>query len=399
MADKKGKRIFWISELVLDEDVSRTAQLEIMRYLAQRGNDVYLFGTCSRRSFRMNDMSVHICCLPMREVPLIQACLLGVARFLFLPMYLLLRRPRYIIVGPGLSILAMIWTPLLSFYTKSRVILDIRSPPVEVEGTLGALKALIFDISVIVAKRMFDGMTIVTAPMREMFAAKYGIDPRWMQVVTNGVSTSLFDPSRYSNAGAQLERQNDLGGKFVVLYHGAASSHRGIIESVESMEIVRRKSNDVVLFLLVNGPAVPRIRELVQEKGLQDSVIIQDVVGYMDVPKYISMCDIGLVPLPNTPDWKYQCPLNLLEYLAMGKPAVVVDIPATRMIVGEAECGIYIDSADPAEIAKGILYARDEKSTLEDRGACGRALVKGRYDWASVAEGLEDYLANCTRRG
>jgi len=394
MVSKRGKRVFWITELVLDKHLHRTTPLEIMRYLALRGNDAYLCGTRSRELFRWNDASVHICCLPMREVPLIQACLLGVARFLFLPMYLLLKRPRYIIVNPGLSVFALIWKPLLSFCAKSKVVLDIRSTPVEVEGTLGFLRALIFDISLIIAKRMFDGMTVVTAAMKETISARYGIDPQWAQVTPNGVSMAFFESSRFSDAGAQLKRQNDLVDKFVVLYHGAATAHRGIIESVESMEIVRRKHDDVVLFLLVNGPVVPTIRELVQKKALQDEVIVHDVVDYVDVPKYISMCDVGLVPLPNIPDWKDQCPLNLLEYLAMEKPVVLVDIPANRAIVGEAECGIYVRAADPVEISGGILRARDEKSRLEHRGACGRALVE---DWESIAERLEGYLARCRR--
>jgi glycosyltransferase involved in cell wall biosynthesis len=398
MAGRVGKKVLWITELVFDQELQKTTQLEIMRYLAQRGNDVYLFGTHSRKLCQSNDQRVHVCSLPMRQVQLIRPFLLGVALFLFMPIYLLLKKPRYIIVGAGLPILALVWKPLLSFCTKSKVVLDIRSPPVEAQGISGCLRTLVFDISLVIAKRLFDGITTLTGPMRETISAKYNIDPRWIEVSTSGVSTSLFDPSRFSQAGPQLRGRNDLVGKFVVLYHGTATARRGIVESVESIEIVRREYNDVVLFLLVNGSAVSRIRELVRKRGLQDNVIVHDAVDYIDVPKYISMCDVGLVPLPNTPDWKYQCPLNLLEYLAMKKPVVLVDIPANRAIVGEAECGIYVRSADPADIADGILYARAEKGTIERKGAVGRVLVKGQYDWSVVAERLEDYLAKCTRR-
>jgi glycosyltransferase involved in cell wall biosynthesis len=396
MVGREIKRVFWITELALDQEVHRTSQLEIMRYLAQRGNDAYLFGTRSRESFQWMDSSVHICCLPMRRVPLIQAFLLGIAHFIFLPMYLLLKRPHYIIVGPGLSVLALICKPMLSLCTKSKVILDIRSTPVG-EGISGFLRALLFDISVLIAKRMFDGMTALTVPMRETISARYNIDPRWIGVITSGVSTSLFEPSRFSSAGLQLRRQNDLVNKFVVIYHGAASPHRGIVESVESMEIVRRNHDDVVLFLLVNGPAVPAIRELVKEKSLQDNVVVHDVVDYVDVPKYISMCDVGLVPLPNIPDWKYQCPLNLLEYLAMEKPVIVTDIPGNRAIVGESKCAIYLSSASPQEIAAGIARARNENVMLKHCGTLGRAIVKDKYDWGNVARSMEDYLQKCGR--
>ena len=104
------------------------------------------------------------------------------------------------------------------------------------------------------------------------------------------------------------------------------------------------------------------------------------------------MCDVGIVPLPDLPDWRSQCPLNLLEYLAMGKVVIATDIPANRKVIGKSKCGIYVSSADPREIAKAIMYAYDNKDELKEWGSYGRAIINAKYSWKKVAEDFENYL-------
>jgi len=392
---QQSKKIVWITELILDTHVHRTSRIEILRHLAERGYEVHLLAIWSKKRYSISDPNVHICCFPLRYAPLVQAYFFSAMLFLFLPVFVLLKKPQFIIAEPGPSILAFMWKPLLSSCLRLKVILDIRSTPVESSGWLGSLKALMFNISVLIAKRIFDGLTIITTPMKEEISRKFHIDPESIGVWTSGVSTTLFEPTKYVNEGLQLRDENALTGKFVVFYHGALTLHRGIIESVKSIEILKSKYDDIVFFLLGNGPALPVIRTLIQENCLQDKVIVHDVVNYTDVPKYIAMSDVGIVPLPDIPDWRYQCPLNLLEYLAMEKTAIITDIPGNRAIVGESKCGIYIPSADPGEIAEAIAYLRNEKKMLKEWGSCGRAIVKEKYDWRKVAEHLEDYLAKC----
>ena len=76
----------------------------------------------------------------------------------------------------------------------------------------------------------------------------------------------------------------------------------------------------------------------------------------------------------------------------MGKVVILTDIPAHRSVVGKAKCGIYISSVNPAEIAKAIEYAYDNKENLEEWGKIGRKIIKEEYTWQKVAIDLENYL-------
>ena len=148
-----------------------------------------------------------------------------------------------------------------------------------------------------------------------------------MRVWGNGVDLKLFSSEKYD--GNDMRKRLGLNGKFVVFYHGVFRINGGIIETIKSIKILENKYPDIVLFLLGNGNE-SLMRQVIQENKVQDRVIIHAPVDYADVPKYIAIGNIGIVPLPNIPDWRYQSPLKLVEYLAMKKAVIATDIPANR---------------------------------------------------------------------
>jgi len=211
-------------------------------------------------------------------------------------------------------------------------------------------------------------------------------------VWTEGVSTTLFKYERYTHQRKALRDRLGLSKKFVVLYHGAFSPKRGLIECVKAMSLVKQRCSNTVLFLLGTGSIVDDLKKLVQEEKVHDSVIIHSAVDYKDVPKYIAMSDIGIVPLPNISYWRHQCPLKLLEYLAMKRVVIITDIPAHRKIVENKDCGIFISSTSPEEISKAIIYAYENKDELKKWGVAGPEIVIKKYTWEKAAKDLENFL-------
>src|SRR5208282_2967308 len=102
---------------------------------------------------------------------------------------------------------------------------------------------------------------------------------------------------------------------------------------------------------LGKGPALSSLRTTHRKEIAEGRVIFHGPVKYQDVRRYISACDVGIVPLPDIPDWRSQCPLNLLECLAMSKVVIATDIPANRDVAGDSKCVAYTLSADAHGIA------------------------------------------------
>jgi len=387
------KRIVWISFLIFDILFHKTSRIEMLKHLSKRGYDPNLFGVVSHKKLELKNSKVELQWVPLKYVPGLSPLLFAFFLLLFLPFYVIKRNFKVVVTEPGVSILGFIWVPFFSRFRRFQIVLDIRSTPVETIGTSGLLETIFFRFSVVFAKRFFDGITIITDSMRKEICEEFSIDSSRVGVWTSGVSLELFNPEENRNSGVEIRKKFGLNGKFVVFYHGNFGIMRGLVDCVKSIEKLSDFPN-IVLFLLGNGKALPEIREAIEKGNLEDRVIIHNPVNYLDVPKYIAMCDVAIVPLPALPDWRNQCPLKLLEYLSMGKCVILTDIPAHREVVGSSKCGIYLPSSNQNWIAGGIKYAYINRDLLEEFGSSGREIVRNKYTWDKVAADFDAYLGN-----
>jgi glycosyltransferase involved in cell wall biosynthesis len=382
-------KISFVSALTLDTDLHKTRELEILKALADRENSTSLTAMISKNRFQLEDSRTALISIPIRSVPIISPLVWATFLLFFLPIHILVDKPDFIIMDPEISVVSSIPSCILSRLTKAKFILDVRGTPVEVISLRGRLLELMFNVSVVVAKRLFNGFAFVSYKMKEEVSSKFGLDQKTLALWTNGVSLNLFNPQKSLSKSEELKKNLNLTGKFIVFYHGAFTPSRGLTETLDAMQIINKKYPQIVFFFLGSGT---NLKELIQQKDLQGAVILHDPVPYEEVPKFIGLSDVGIVPLPNTPDWRFQNALNLLEYLAMEKVVLATDIPANRIVVKDEQCCIYIPSANPHEIAKKIEYAYANKDKLADWGKSGRKIIQTEYTWAKVAEKIEHDL-------
>jgi len=235
---------------VLDIFLHKTAIIEITKNLTERGYTIYLFAMYSKRKYKFKNSKIHIIQIPLRYIPIISPILFTGSLLLILPFYIMYINPDFIVTGPGLSFLGFIWTPILSRLRHVKNVLDIRSTPVYPEGIRGYLRVLAFNISVLYAKSFFNGITIITAPMKREICKKFLIDPGFIGVWTSGVSEDLFDPNKFISEAAELREKMGLADKFIIFHHGNLAFKRGIVECIKSIKIIKNKYIDIVLFLL-----------------------------------------------------------------------------------------------------------------------------------------------------
>ena len=341
MSCKKFK-VSWVSYLNLDTDLHKTRELEILKALADKGHATTLVATISRRYFKMKDSRTKIISVPIRSAPLVSHVLYTGFIFLFLPFYVLVSKPDLILMDPSISVIGSIPSLLFSRFSRTKFVLDVKSTPVEVKGFSAKLAEFWFNISVLIAKMMFNGIVSVTPMMKSEVCRKFNIDQQSVDVWTNGVPINLFNPQSSLIESTELRKELGLTDKFVVFYHGVLSASRGLTETAEAIQIVKQKYPEVTFFLLGAGPIISILESLINQKNLQNNVIIHNPVPYKEVPKFIGLSDVCIVPLPNVSYWRFQSPLKLLEYLAMEKVVLATDIPAHRTVAGDKKCCIYL---------------------------------------------------------
>ena len=242
------------------------------------------------------------------------------------------------------------------------------------------------------ASMLKKGITIITHFMQKEVTERYGLDLEKVGIWSSGVSLAKFNPESFNLEKVNLRKQLGLTGKFIILYHGVFSSNRGLIETIEAMSLINKKNTNIIFLLLGTGPFEQKLKTIIKEKKLQGTVIFHDPVDSAMVPKYIAMCDVGIVPLPDHPYWRSQSPLKLLEYLAMKKVVILTSISAHRLVIGKQLCGLYISEFNPIKIAESILYAFVNREKIEEWGKCGRKIVEKDYTWEKIATNFENYL-------
>jgi glycosyltransferase involved in cell wall biosynthesis len=392
----KGKIVF-VSSSILDVDFFESSTVEILANLSKRGYSTYFVATRSKNVGQIKSSHVHVTQVPLRYVPVVSNVMYALVLVFLFPLYIVFYKSDFVVTHPDVStISSMPWLFLRKFF-RARFILDIRSTPVETRGLQGFLQESLFATSIIIAKKFFNGMTTITDLMKEEVCGDFSIPPNNVGVWTSGVSTTLFRPEGYLAESVDLKKRLGLSRKFVVFYHGGLRRTGGLIEVVESMKMIKKTGLSIVLFLLGAGQIAEVLENLVQSEALEDLVTIHEPVDYLEVPKYIGMSDVCIIPLPYNPYWRFQSPLKLLEYMAMEKVVIATDIPAHRLIMGEANCGVYISSATPSEIEKSIVFAYHNRDKLQDWGKVGRKIIEEKYTWEKVADELEDYLLSINR--
>jgi glycosyltransferase involved in cell wall biosynthesis len=388
----RNPSILWVIFTLLDLSINKAAPMDILQEFLKKGYRARLISARSSNMSQNKYLRGHLNLIPLKRIPLVLPLMFAILMLFYFPIYVLLFKPNYIIMEPNVQILTVFPTILVAKLKKSKLILDVRTIPVESVGLRGYLDKFWFFVSIVVAKKLFDGITIITPLMKQEVCNNFRLDSNKIGVWTSGVSDSLFNIESLAVKSSCLKTKLGLSEKFIVFYHGVFTSSRGLDKTIEAMALIKPKHPDIVFFLLGNGPVVEDLKALIRKEDLQRNVIIHSAVEQLEVPKFIDFCDVGIIPLPNNTYWRFQSPLKLLEYLSMKKVVVLSDIPAHRWVVDEAKCAIYFSSVTPVEIAKSIEYAYDNRDRLVSWGKVGREIIKRSYTWEKVAQNLENYL-------
>jgi glycosyltransferase involved in cell wall biosynthesis len=292
-----------------------------------------------------------------------------------------------IIVDPS-SLLGTLGILLL--FRDTKLILDIRSPPV-IEGVRGFLQKIQYYMALTIAKYFYDGITVITPALKADICNRFRIDPSRVGIWTSGVSLHLFRYEKCKVASNELKKQLGLDHKFILMYHGVF--REGLQETIEAISRLAAIHHDIIFFILGTGSTEGKLKSLVREKLLEDNVYFHKPVSYEDVPKFISMCDVGIIPIPKSNYW-HSSALKLLEYLAMEKPIIATDLPFHRQIFKYGDCGLLITSNNPENIAFAIEQMYMKRNLLKKMGKTGRSIVEQYYSWKSKAEDFERFFKN-----
>lgn len=184
-----------------------------------------------------------------------------------------------------------------------------------------------------------------------------GLDADKVDVVMNLPDEELFAPRRPS-----IRQAPD---PLTLVYHGTITHRYGIDVLLDALASVRER-RDVRLILHGRGEYLPAVERHIEELGLGDAVELSTaLVPTAALPEIIGRADIGIVPNRRDIFTDGILPTKLMEYAALGIPAIVSRTSATEAYFTD-EMVRYVDPGDAAALAEAILELADDPGRRRD---------------------------------
>lgn len=197
---------------------------------------------------------------------------------------------------------------------------------------------------------------------------KLGVPEKNIEVIYNGVDVDRFTP--------RSEPEND------VVTIGTMSrlvDEKAVDVVIKALSHMKEK---VRLRIAGKGPKEKELKELVEEKGLEESVSFE---GFVEPVQFLSELDIFAL----TPRAKESFGYAAAEAMAMEKPVIGTRISGLTEVIKENKTGEIVDIDDEKTLAEKLdNLVRNEKKRKE-MGRKGRKRVEEMFTLKNMIDSFE----------
>jgi glycosyltransferase involved in cell wall biosynthesis len=170
-------------------------------------------------------------------------------------------------------------------------------------------------------------------------------------------------------------------GKKTLLYVGVIGIQDGVDYLVRALHFLKYRfmRGDFSCVIVGDGSALPSMKALAFELGLQDLILFTGWVKGENVPDYIDSADICLAPEPSNDLNNRSTMIKVMEYMAFCKPIVAFNLPEHRETAREA--AIYAEPNDEEDFAQKIALLMDDPKRCREMGQIGRDRIEKELCW------------------
>lgn len=220
----------------------------------------------------------------------------------------------------------------------------------------------------------------VVANSESLARLSESIDPFPVQVIPNGVDTSVFMPAA---------TPHDAGDAFRILFVGRLNIQKNVDALIESIATLATLPGPrAILEIVGDGPERPSLERLATQRGVAASLRWS---GWLAKPEVIASYQRADVFV--NPSFYEGMPNTILEAMACALPVVATRIGGNDDLVVEGETGFLVGVAAPNEVTEALQRLRTDPKLGVRLGARGRQRVTQDFDWARVATRYVELLA------
>jgi len=305
----------------------------------------------------------------------------------FAKLITLYQQQRYRVVQvhnlPDFLVFAALWPKLKG----ARVILDLHDlmPEFYVARLVGGLERGLVRVvrwQERISCRFADHVITVSEHWRQALIER-GVPAHKCSVVMNVADERIFhdlgdDGTPYSDHS-----------KFRLIYHGSIVQRYGLDLAIQAVERLRHEIPNIQLYILGKGDHMETLVNMTQELGLDDHVtIVKDLRPTEELPGIIRSAQVGIVPYRNDIFTDGLLPTKLMEYAALGLPAIASRTTAIEAYFSDTMVEFF-NPGDVEDLARCIRTLWNSPKRLAELAQGSKKFMQ-RYNWSQISA---DYVA------
>jgi len=214
---------------------------------------------------------------------------------------------------------------------------------------------------------------------------RLGYPPEKFIYVPNGVDVQRF-AAPDEQIVAQLRQKYKLQNKKVVLYFGSLSLKSGhnVDLLLEAFVIVKEQIPESVLLLVGGGENIDDLKAMVDPAVKQD-VIFTGRVQPPEIVNYVSLAQVSVDPLKDTPANRGRSPLKNFESMAVGVPVITSDIGDRKRVIETDRAGLLVKLGDARDLARRIVTVLGDESLARRMSTECRRIIQ-KYFWHTIID-------------
>jgi glycosyltransferase involved in cell wall biosynthesis len=226
------------------------------------------------------------------------------------------------------------------------------------------------------ACRFSDHVITVSEHWRQALMRR-GVPAHKCSVVMNVADESIFRPLK-----DEYRRSPGHDG-LRLIYHGSLHERYGLDLAIRAIDQVRHDIPHVHLSLVGRGEYQPYLTRMVEELGLGQYVTLDKLHLAEELPDIIRACDLGVVPYRNDVFTDGLLPTKLMEYAALGLPAIAARTTAIQAYFSDTMAEFF-KPGDVDDLARCIreLHANPDRLAELARGCQN---FNRRYNWTAIS--------------
>ena len=225
-------------------------------------------------------------------------------------------------------------------------------------------------IEKILVKLPFNKIITVSKSTRNALVENYGVNPKRIHVVYNGVDLDLIDSvkvdKKYENS---------------IIYVGRLAPHKHVDDLISAVKILKNEISTIKLKIVGDGIEKEKLTKLVNELGLEKNVEFLGDLDYEDVIQEIKKSN--LLVLPST---REGFGMVLAEAGACKVPVIAYKTGGVVEIVDEGKNGFLVESRSIEDLTKKIQFLIHNTDTIQKMGIYGYQKVNNFFKWNKLVK-------------